>query len=357
MQTETLVDQNLQQYLKNNFLNPENKKVKINTDTSFWNKLNNEFSDIQIFEKLKSCYPQLCFPIELNIKNTKAYIDATLKGINNQSNQSLGLEKTNKLKFYIHESMGIKAPVLIVSNKKDFVKIIQALSHKNDPIPVPDSMGAAVIKGLNNWQRINNLKQQFFSDDPLGNWGREFTENIIKNKSLYQDELIILSTKPYSNISGENLTLSQDKWTNYSLIVRLEHEFTHLYTLKEYGKMSINLHDELIADYIGICKAFGSFNKNWMLYFLGLENFPEYRKGARLENYMNFELSSQCFKDLTNIIKKAIDNIEKFDREIGKIKSMQDQKARIHAICETDIPTIASSTGFQSLINVYNNYI
>ena len=174
------------------------------------------------------------------------------------------------------------------------------------------------------------------------------------NTHLYKDKIILLSTKPYSNVDAEKLNLNKDEWQKISLHIRLEHECVHLYTLKKYGSATNNLHDELIADYIGIIASAGSYQKKWMLSFMGLENFPEYRKGARLENYLDgMNLSKNEFLKLTEIIKNAIENIAGFDARVGILRSESDKKLRIEALCETDLLQISSSIGIQLLLEKY----
>jgi hypothetical protein len=81
--------------------------------------------------------------------------------------------------------------------------------------------------------------------------------------------------------------------------------------------MRNNILDELIADYRGIVKAIGNYRADWFLHFLGLEAFPNYRQGGRLENYRGQpELSQGAFKILQKLVRTAAENIEKFDQKI-----------------------------------------
>jgi hypothetical protein len=211
-----------------------------------------------------------------------------------------------------------------------------------------------LLNGLNNVKRLNNIKKRWLQNNPLGDWNTEFSDNIIHNRSLYKDEFIVLSTKPYSNVTACQLGLAEDVWTSYSVSIRKEHEFTHLYMLKKYGHATNNLHDELIADYIGIIKTTWSYNKVWMLTFMGLENFPHYREGGRLENYVKeSKLSQADFIQLTIIVKNAIENIAIFDKNLGKLKSIKDQTRRIDALCEIGLLDLASSNGADLLIEIY----
>lgn len=148
--------------------------------------------------------------------------------------------------------------------------------------------------------------------------------------------------------------LDENLWLSYSISIREEHECTHLYTLKKFGVASNNLHDELIADYIGIVKTIGTYNKSWMLMFMGLENYPKYRQGARLENYTSAnKLSKEDFKQLVTIIKMAIENISIFHESLGNLQLNRDQMCRIDALCDTSLEELSSTNGASLLIDNY----
>lgn len=352
----------LKEYLSNKF--DSGKKHSFSalseeSDIQFWDACLEKNDGRNIFDLLKRCYPQLNFPIETGIEKTELYKDFVLRGKTNLINLTASLELTDleSIKLEVNESIGGKIPILTISNQEDFVKIIQSLLHKNNPVEIPSSMGAALINGINNWERLNTIKNNWLANNPLGNWNTEFS-NVIQNKSLYKDKLIVLSTKPYSNVPASQLGLSYDLWISYSVTIRKEHEFTHLYTLIRYGLASNNLHDELIADYIGIIKAIGYYDKAWMLNFMGLEEYPKYRRGARLENYVKDNmLSPEDFKQLIRIVKNAIETIADFDKSIGKLNSVKDQICRIDALCETGLTALASPNGATILLlNYHENF-
>ncbi|KRD12420.1 hypothetical protein ASE21_00470 [Flavobacterium sp. Root901] len=323
----------------------------------FWEEsLMNLSDEKDIFNMLKEFYPQLNFLIEKEIDKLELYNNVVLRGKTNDIKLSayLKLEDAKNISIEIHESAAGRIPVLVVPNKEDFVKILQSLVHKNNPVPIPSSMGAVLLNGLNNWKRLNSIKKNWQQNNPFGDWNAEFSNNIMPNKSLYKDKLIILSTKPYSNVSAGQLGLEEDLWISYSISIRKEHEFTHLYTLKKFGQATNNLHDELIADYIGIIKTIWNYDKVWMLTFMGLENYPHYRQGARLENYVKeAKLSPDDFTQLITIIKNAIENIAIFDKSVGKLKSAKDQTCRIDALCEMSLTDLASANGAEQLIDIY----
>ncbi|SNR39329.1 hypothetical protein [Flavobacterium sp. ov086] len=350
----------LKAYLFNKFsLNDDYEVSTIVEDEGiqFWKETLFNFSGRKdIFGILKECYSQLNFLIEKERDKIDLYIDVVLRGKMNdiKLEDYQKLEDSKNISFEVHESIAGKIPVLIIPRKEDFVKIVRSLVYKNNPVAIPSSMGAVLLNGLNNSKRLNMIKKNWLQNNSLGDWNTEFLDNVMPNKSLYKDKMIILSTKPYSDVTANQLGLTEDLWNLYSVSIRKEHEFTHLYTLKKYGQATNNLHDELIADYIGIIKTTWNYNKMWMLTFMGLENYPHYREGARLENYLKeSKLSSDDFRQLIKIVKNAIENIAIFDKCVGKLKSTRDQMCRIDALCEIGLIDLASAKGAELLIEIY----
>lgn len=345
-------------YSKNKFTTekkntkPQLQELYINA----WEKYYKESKEIGVFETLKKYIVQLQFPIQKGISKTETYINATLRGKKQTNKLCLKLNKSSALKLEIYKSPLVgRVPVLIIPNEEDFNTIICALSNKNEPQELPKAMGASFINGINNWDRVHQLKENWLKQNSLGNWSLYFKENILPKPYLFKDKLIVLSAKSYSNIKSESIGLSKNTWKSSSLIIRKEHECAHLFTLKSYGKIANNMHDEIIADYAGITKALGYFNKDWFLHFVGLGNYPKYRKGGRLENYQgDSKLSKEAFEGLKAIVKKAVESIYQFDNDLGKIKSETDQLNRIKSICEVDLITMASSKGKQELVETYN---
>lgn len=341
-------------YIKNKFSSTHPESLSVDEPSiKSWKT----YDTTNAFELLTQCYPQLGFPTEEGINKTQPYIDAVLKGKTQHlhGKSDLGLTQPGAIKIELYKSMAGLVPVFIISDNQDFEKITQCLLHKNNPAPVPQSMGAFLANGLVNWDRLHALEKNWLPAHSAETWSQEFSKNVLPVPALYKDRVIVLSRKPYSHVFAEALTLTEDDWLTHSLVIRLEHECTHLYTLKRFGCAANNLHDELIADYIGISKALGNYSKEWMLAFMGLEAYPNYRKGARLENYVGHAtLGSEDFRSLTVIVKLAIETIARFDAELGVIDSETDQRCRVDALCTTDLLQIASADGSNVLRQRYN---
>jgi hypothetical protein len=280
---------------------------------------------------LKNALIQLKFPIQAGISQTETYLAATRKGIIPDKTTDLVLQQPEALQLKIHHSLAGEIPVLLTNNRADFVSLVRAITKRNEPVDIPDSMGACMVAGYNNWDRIRRYRQQWLDrfavsakgkgkrekeqvgyDSELA-WPEEF-RRLIAQKELYQDRFIILSDGFYSNVQPAKLGLTAEEWRHLSLTIRLEHECTHYFTRRVFNSMRNNLLDELIADYRGIVAATGTYKADWFLHFLGLESFPDYREGGRLQNYRGQPpLSDGAFKILQRLVKAAAENLEAFE--------------------------------------------
>jgi hypothetical protein len=320
---------------------------------SVWEEYASEASAIGAFKTLQSVLVQLKFPIQKDISQSYNYRAATLRGI---ATEDLGeatgliLKQPEKLQLQIYSSLAGAIPVLFTSDslreartansrgadsevsseykapfrrierrdsfasREDFVSLVQALTKRNEPVPIPDSMGACLVAGYNNWDRIDRYRRQWQSeyagDRSETDWQEEF-QRLIKQKELYQDRFIIVSDGFYSGVSASALGLSESQWRSLSLTIRLEHECTHYFTRRLFNSMRNNLLDELIADYRGIVAAIGFYRADWFLHFLGLESYPHYREGGRMQNYRGQPpLSDRAFTILQALVKAAAENLE-----------------------------------------------
>jgi hypothetical protein len=165
-----------------------------------------------------------------------------------------------------------------------------------------------------------------------------------------------LSRIPYSNVAASTLNLESADWLDKSLTIRLEHECAHYFTLRHFGKMRNNMHDEIIADYMGINSVLPRFNTKWFLQFIGLEHYPKVREDGRIRNYLGKPpLSEGAFKILQSIIKKAAHNLEKFDMEIGPVQRDFERRFRLITLCQTSLLTLSSEEGVKLICQSYNN--
>lgn len=316
-------------------------------DESFvpvWEEYAEESQRAGSISPLTKILVQLRFPIAEGMSQNADYLAATKRLMDPQGMPSatgLNLRSPERCRVVVHSTLAGRIPILVVGGREDFVSLVQALTCRNEPAPIPNSMGACMVAGFNNLHRIRGLREQWEQENPAlageEGWKQEF-QRIIPRKELYQDRFILLSEGPYSNVSAADLGLQSAGWRELSLVIRREHECTHYFTRRVFSRMRDNLMDELLADYAGIVGARGSYSAEWFLRFLGLERYPQYREGGRFQNYRGEPaLSDRAFALLGGLVKSAAESVEEFDR--GRGARMRDAQGRAHVLL-----TLASLT-------------
>ena len=285
-----------------------------------WETYEREARQGGAFRCLKHRLVQLNFPIRDGISKMDGYRAATRKGVPWEgipAATGLKMQQPQTLQLILHPTPAGRIPILITKERADFVSLVRALAMKNEPGPVPDSMGAVTVSGYNNWDRIRELREAWEScnpDDILGTGWADAFSRIIPQKERYQDRFIILSHGPYSGVPALRMGLTEAEWAHKSLTIRMAHECAHYFTKRVFSSMKNLLMDEMMADYMGITAAAGKFRSDWFLRFVGLEDFPNYRSGGRLENYRGDpRLSDAAFRILQLLVKRAAENLETFD--------------------------------------------
>lgn len=141
---------------------------------------------------------------------------------------------------------------------------------------------------------------------------------------------IILSAKPYSNVPAEELGLSTEAWAEKSMLIRRSHECTHFYTKQTYGISNNILHDELMADFIGLYDSFGFYKAEWFLRFMGIIS----GSGSRLAVY-TADLSPRVSAAVAELAEQAAYGLEKWSQSEG-FKELTNAQ-RIDRMCRAGI--------------------
>lgn len=280
-----------------------------------WRRYAEAARGIGAWEALRTVFPQLRFPIRAGISAETEYRAATLRGETAaQTADGLRLEDPGALELAVHDTLAGAVPVIVAGTRNDFESLVRAFCFRNEPKPVPPSMGACHVAGLNNWDRIAAYRRSWEAqdqgrrEDPDA-WQEEF-RRLVPRKHLYQDRFVILSRGPYSNVSAADVGLPEGEWRERSLVLRREHECTHHFTLRVFGRLANNVLEELLADFVGLVRAFGAYRPELAARFLGLESFPAYRSGGRLENYRGEPpISARAFEVLTGLAHAAVHNL------------------------------------------------
>jgi hypothetical protein len=265
---------------------------------------------------LQRHFAQMRFPIRLGMSEEPAYRDATRKGKREEpgaAGAGPAFVRPDSLDLRVYETIAGRVPILVSAHRRDFVTLVQAFTERNEPNDVPASMGACIVNGLNNWDRVAAYRSHWeleHQDEAMaGGWSEEF-KRMAANKSLYQDRFIILSRGPYSAIEAGTVRMNEDDWLAKSLVIRREHECTHYFTYRVFRTMRNNLLDELIADFVGLVRAFGGYRDDLARIFLGLEAFPAIRPGSRIEVYRG-DLSDAALSAVAGLCVDATHNLQK----------------------------------------------
>ena len=317
---------------------------------AFWEPLVAESRQRSAFAVLREHLPQLRFPIREGISRTEPYLAATRRGVPSETlaeATGLELEHPETIELALYASPAGRIPLLIARRRAEFIALIRALTRRNEPEAVPDSQGALMVSGYNNWSRIRELRRRWEELDAsrrgTATWAEEF-QRIQERRELYQDRFILLSDGPYSAVSAAELGLEEEAWREISLAIRRDHECAHYFTRRLFGSMRNNVLDELIADYTGMVGAIGRFRADWFLRFIGLEDFPRYRPGARLDIYRGKPpLSEGAFRVLHILVKAAAETLERFDSGLPEsARTVQGKALLISVLASLRLEDLAS---------------
>ena len=249
--------------------------------------------------QLANQYPQLCLPIAPHERQTDEYKDCVLRGEPVQRKPAFRFSKEDELSCVSTPAGEVN--VLILTDREDFVHAYRALACRCEPEPVPDSVGAATVQGLINWEKIRRHQEEYLAaggDD----WDDEF-RRFTSVKSNYRDTIILLSSGNYSDIPAAWVGMDEQEWKEKSLTIRKYHELTHYICRTRYPDDIVAIRDEVIADMIGLIKAFGDYDTRLARTFLGIEG-ETFRPGGRLEYYAGDDLSAA--------IRQANEDIDKY---------------------------------------------
>ncbi|MBQ7216826.1 MAG: hypothetical protein IJS39_12685 [Synergistaceae bacterium] len=195
----------------------------------------------------------------------------------------------------IYDSFAGKIPLVIFGNASDFESFIVNLIYRGERPSNFSQMGASFIYGRT--QRFLTLSRKF-----------------------------------YSNTSHEYVGLSPEEWREKSMLIRREHEITHYYTKTFYGSASSNLHDELIADFMGMYSAFGHYDAKLFRHFMGLDG-----SDGRLSLYTS-GLSPESQRAVAEIACECSEKLEAW-QDTQAFRKM-DTPSRIDYLCQLGIQGI-----------------
>jgi hypothetical protein len=333
---------------------------------AFWEARVAEARERGAVAVLREHLPQLHFPIRAGMSASAGYLAATRRGEPPEGiaeATGLDLPHPELVELDLHASPAGRVPVLVARGRAEFVALHQALGGRNEPRPVADSQGALALSGYVNWSRVRQHRAAWERGevaDPAPTWAEEMAR-LRARPELYQDRLILLSDGPYSAVPAAAMGLSEEAWRPLSLAIRRDHESAHYFTKRLFGSMRNRLLDELLADYAGIVGAAGRFRADWLLRFLGLEDFPRFRPGGRLAIYRGDPpLSDGAFQVLGALACAAAASLERFDAHLedrlrDRPRSALDRAVALAAIASHRAEELAAPDGADRLTRTYRD--
>jgi hypothetical protein len=322
-----------------------------------WEAYAEEARERGVWAVLRERLVQFRFPLREGISGTPEYVVATRSGAPGPAafGEGFGLRQPDRLQLLIHPTPVGRVPVLIAGHRDDFVMMVQALTRRNEPEPVPDSMGACCVAGYTNWDRVHQHYRTRGAHDGAAGWS-SFLRELAPRRELYQDRFILLSAAEYSGVPAHEMGLGREEWLRKSVRIRLEHECTHYLTRELLGSMRNALLDELLADYQGIVAAEGRYRADWFLRFLGLDGSSDPARG-RLSLYRGTPpVSDRSLAVLGSAARACAAALEEFDRDrSGRERTLRHQLHEVVSAAWVGLEGLASADARDRLAQAWDS--
>ena len=288
-----------------------NENVEDEEFIEVWNLYKKEAELYGAYFTLSKYIPQLHFAIREGVSQSNEYRDVTLRGkpiLDICNMDEFELAEPDELELDIYSTHEGHIPILFTPINSDFEKLVRALAGRNEPIEIPDTMGAYMVSSYNNWERIR----------------RDNVKCTKANKEIYQDRFIILSNNFYRGITPEQVGMNEKEWRKVSFIMHRARECMHYVTLRLFGSMQNEVQDEIVADFFAMLEAVGEYKPVWALLFLGLEN----DRGNPPLSESSFHISNKKALDaVINLTSLYLNNKESLHSEQGKIDFLKKLKS------------------------------
>src|SRR3954466_12781182 len=111
-----------------------------------WRGYVDEARDVGAAATLRRHLVQLHFPVRQGLSETEPYRQATRRGILPAESDGAAYCFADEpgLQIALHPTAAGTLPIVVASARADFEYLIRALSHRNEPVSIPASMGACI---------------------------------------------------------------------------------------------------------------------------------------------------------------------------------------------------------------------
>jgi hypothetical protein len=214
----------------------------------------------------------------------------------------------------------------------------RALGSHCEPVDVPGGVHALFVSGIPNAGRMQQLKENWGDN---ATWPTEMKRLLAEGHSWFYDRLILMHQDAYGGVPAKRVSpqLTAQEWISRSGELRLEHEFTHYATSRILGSFRLNVHDELIADFMGFTEALGMFSADLFLEAMGVA-------GGRPANAARFRLYTASLDEaessvVCGLMVQAAANFERLANHLPKDVNRSAVLMAIASIGLSDMATTA----------------
>ncbi len=297
-----------------------------------WRRTVARSREVGAWRALVERFVQLRFPIREGIRGDPAYRAAVRRGAAPPPDASpLRPSDPGGIEIRLHASVAGRVPVIVARHRGDFETLVRALAMRNEPRPVPPAQGACLVAGLVDWERVARHRERWERERRGLHSGAGWAEEMRRLRArpaLYQDRFVIATVGPYSGVAPPD-GRAAEAWERLSLRIRLEHECTHYLAVRAFGRLRHDLLEELLADWVGLLRATGSYDPALALRFLGLEG-EGIAPGGRLHVYRGDPpLSSGGFALLAGIARRGVEALARLTEALGDAAVDHAAQARV----------------------------
>ena len=296
-----------------------------------WRRTVARSREVGAWRALVERFVQLRFPIREGISSDPDYRVAVRRGEAPPPHASpLCPSDPEGIEIRLHSSVAGWVPVILARHRADFELLVRALALRNEPRPVPPAQGACLVTGLVDWERVARHRERWERGRgrAAGGWAEEM-RCLRARPELYLDRLVIATVGPYSGVPAPE-GLDARSWERLSLRIRLGHECTHYLAARAFGRLRHDILEELLADWVGLLCATGSYDRELARRFLGLGDDGAVTAGGRLHLYRGDPpLTGAAFALLGELASRGVEALAAMENELGTAAVDRTVQARV----------------------------
>ena len=267
----------------------------------------------EVLRALAKKYYGLYLPVEKGMSQSPWYRQYVLAGKPENTEELPGFTGSEQDEIFPFSTPAGEVEVIYLERREDFELFLQKLAYRCEPEPIRPDVGAMMISGVINWEKIESHKRKYLEKGNL-DWKEEF-RRFTSRPENFKDRVLILSGGPYSNYPAQKAGYTPEEWKQISIDIRMYHECTHYVCRNRWPEKKETVLDEVLADAVGLLGATGRYDRRLALEFLGVAEDGTYT-GGRLGAYVSEDELPQKAAYALEISKK-IENICKSEEKAG----------------------------------------